>query len=218
MSVIVNDAGANAQALIRFNWREGNKSQSKAVNFQFPPKVTADNRRGNWEEKEIWGIEPLAIYKGSTSRNITLQLTYICDGEWTCSKIKEQVTLIRGYFMRAAGSGVHQDNLIVDLKLWCIGGDDYLTFRLRSVDVKYSETMVTERTAAGTGSKQIFFPLRTDITLDLASWTSKTNANAFKRADAAPQTPNLPGQPPAEEGTVIQNINGMKLEMPEDWY
>lgn len=187
------------------------------VEFQFPPKVTGDSRRGNWDEKEVMGTEPFAFYKGSSSRMINLQITYICEGGyWNCKKIKQQITLIRGYFQRCAGSGVHQDNLVVRLRLWCIGGADFLTFRMKNCDVKYSETMVT---AEDDNGSPVYFPLRTDISIELNSWTKNLQADIFKKPDStgAPNAPAIPGQAPTES-KAVQDVVGMSDRIPEDWY
>lgn len=156
------------------------------VEFQFPPKVLSDNRKGTWDETDYRGVAPIAIYASSQPRNITLQLTYICDGEWTWDKIKKNITLIRGYFQRIVdingkqkGAG-DQRNFVIRLKLWAIGGDQPMTFRMRSCDVKYSETMIGD-TGTNTVSSGRFsyaskaYPLRTDITIDLSSFTQESN-------------------------------------------
>ena len=175
------------------------------VKFQFAPKVTSDNRRGSWEEKDVWGSEPLAYFKASSPRNIGLQITYILDGEeWTCETIKQQIKLIRGYFQRGAeGSRAQAKSMVVKLKLWCIGGSDSLTFRMRSCDVKYSDTMI----ANGYDTSSLF-ALRTDITLDLASWTAALGgvAGEFRQiGNAGDERP-------------LQDFRGLDLSMPGDWF
>lgn len=215
-----SDTDALKNVVIEFNIPNGKGDFVRQdVKLQFAPKVTSDNRRGNWDEREIWGVEPLAIYKGSSARNITLQLTYINDGDqWTCSTIREQVNLIRGYYMRAAGAGVQGKAMVIRLKLWCIGGKDLMTFRMRSCDVKYSETMVTDSTPTLIGLYN-YFPLRTDITLDLASWTQKQEVEFARLAQNAPAVPGLPGQDQQPQNdTSIQNVRSLVDRMPQDWY
>ncbi len=145
------------------------------VDFQFPPKVLSDSRQGSWEEIEVWGVAPIAIYKASQPRIISLQITYILDGDWTYELIKSNVQLIRGYFQRVkdrdairnAGAEGDNRNLAIELKLWAIGGKKPMTFRTGKCDVKYSETLI--------GSGDDAWPLKTDITLDLATWTQEGN-------------------------------------------
>jgi hypothetical protein len=151
------------------------KSRQTRVDFQFPPKVLSDSRKGSWEEIEAWGVAPIAIYKASQPRVISLQATYILDGDWTADIIKSNVQLIRGYFQRvkdragARNAEAEKDNrnLAIELKLWAIGGEKPMTFRIGQCDVKYSETLI------GSGNKA--WPLKTEINLDLATWTQEGN-------------------------------------------
>lgn len=143
------------------------------VEFQFPPKISSDDRKGSWDEKEVWGVAPMVIYKASESRTMSMKITYIVDGDWDYLAIKRNIKLIRGYYQRVkdreagnAGEGDNR-NLAVYIKLWAIGGDEPMSFRMRSCSVKYGETMI------GSGDKA--FPLKTEITLDIATWTQEAN-------------------------------------------
>lgn len=148
------------------------------VKFQFPPKIVSDSRKAAWEELDVVGVEPVVVYASSGPREIAMQITYIYDGNWNCAKISKQVRLLRGYFQRVADRDQNR-NLVIKLKLWCIGGDDpeLMSFRMKSCDVKYSETMIYE------GDPNKAFPLRTDITCDLASWTRGTSDQPLERLE-----------------------------------
>ena len=228
-----NDTDLASKALMLFNV----KGSRVPVAFQFPPKVTSDNRSASWEEKSSPGLsEPLVTFlQGSSAREISLDITYIVDGNiWTCSKIKDQINLIRGYYARVEDSQLSMRNLVIYLKLWCIGGKDPLSFRMKSCNVKYSETMVktTEVEFNWLGAQTLFntspssplvtqrsdfnsiqtsglnysyFPLRTDISLSLASWTK------FNPEDRAW------GDGQSETGPR-QVVPGLKNSMPVDWY
>lgn len=211
-----------------FDNKAGNVIKEQ-VKFQFAPKVNGDSRRGNWDERDVMGIEPVAIYKGSGPRTISLQITYIYDGDmWDSNSIRSQINLIRGYFIRAQGLGVQEQKMVVLLKLWGIGGKDELSFRMRSVDVKYSETMIKDIKASGNvegRNLSQYFPLRTDITIELASWTKGWVKNFFKadvdQAGGNPAVPAIPGSKPNSEKTqteTVQDVKGMRTETSEDWY
>lgn len=143
--------------------------------FQFPPKILSDGRKGDWKEENIPGAEPVAVYQKSGPREITLTITYIVDGgEWTTDRISDTVKRIRGYFARTRDLGANQRALIVLAKFWNYGDPDHpMTFRIKGVDVKHSETLVTHctNTNAKTTNYERAFPLRTDITIDLRLWT-----------------------------------------------
>lgn len=157
---------------VRFTQDPNNNNAPKKsvdnINFQFPPKVLSDSRRGNWTESQAAGNAPIASLQYSDPRVISLQITYILDGDWDKTEIKRNIQIMRGYFQQYVFDNVGRfESLIVSLKLWSIGGNDPMTFRLKNVDVKYSETMI--------GIKDDAFPYRSDITLDLSTWTKETS-------------------------------------------
>lgn len=136
------------------------------LQFQFPPKISSDNRKGEWEEGQLQGTEPNATFKTSGPRELTLNVTYIVDGGlWTTTAIAEEVRKLRGYFARVRKPG-YDRNLVVLLHLWKIGGKDPMSFRIKGVDVKHSDTIVSP-----SGRGKDAYPLRTDINIDLRLWT-----------------------------------------------
>lgn len=150
------------------------------LEFQYPPKILSDNRKGNWEDIEgaPGQTEPIVVYASSSARELSMQITYIYDGVWNCDRITKQVRLLRGYFQRVRNLN-QQRNLVIKLKLWCIGGNDpeLMSFRMKSCDVKYSETMIFQN------DPNKAFPLRTDITCDLAVWTQSTGDQKLERLE-----------------------------------
>ena len=146
------------------------------VEFQFPPKILSDSRKATWNEVEYkTQTEPIAIFASSGPREFALQITYIYDGGvWGVDKISKQVKLMRGYFQRVKDADA-QRNLVIRLKLWGIGGADPMSARMKSCDAKYSETMIYD------GDHKKAYPLRTDVTCDLALWTQGTAASADQK-------------------------------------
>lgn len=161
------------------------------LEFQFPPKITTDSRKADWKEtNQVNGTEPLPIWQSSGPREMSMSLTYIVDGHlWPITRIQKQVRLLRGYFARIKDKGNYR-NLVILLRLWGIGGEDDMSFRIKGVDVKLSETLVS-----GPGEIKNTYPLRTDITLDLRLWTT--------------------GGPPAEP---TQELPKLAREQTADWY
>ena len=167
------------------------------ITFQFPPKIMSDGRKGEWQETNIPSAEPTATYLRSGPREITMTATYIVDGGvWTTNKISETVRRIRGYFARVRDIGNARNMIIVGQ--FCNHGDpDHaMTFRLKGVDVKHGETLVThcDTTSEKTRNYKEAYPLRTDITLDLRMWTNGGVTN------------------------VVQNFAGLKLKEHPKWY
>lgn len=183
----------------------GQTSGSKGwvpIEFQFPPKVLSDNRKGNWEKGELRGAEPIAVFATSGPREISLAWTYVVDSydnninSWSIGRITRNVRMLRGYFALVRDPGSARKNLTVKLQMWCIGGEKTISARIESINVKYGESLVLP---PGGKSFQAF-PLRTDITVDLRLWTK---TGAFKET---------------EDKKFEQNAPGMSPILTPDWY
>ena len=186
------------------------------VRFQFPPKVTGDSRKGNWNQGKVRGLEPAATYESSDAREITLSWTYIVDNYtdnqippfggdtasrvWTPSMIHSQLTLLRGYFAQVRGPGLNAQvgGLPIRLQLWRIGGDEQLTGRMEGITIKHGDTMVGPQ-----GNTALAFPLRTDVTADLAIWTRGEIVGYAGVVDRL---------------KIVQNLEGLAITETPDWY
>jgi hypothetical protein len=152
----------------------GRGGTSGKVDFQFPPKVTTDSRKGEWDEGDMRGIEPIATFSTSGPREITIQTSYIVDSfednseSWTIGRITKNIRTLRGYFGLIRNEKSARENLVIKAELWCIlpKAGIVATGRLKSIDVKYGETMVFPPNNA-----QNAFPLRSDVTLEFRLWT-----------------------------------------------
>jgi hypothetical protein len=135
----------------------GELGRSKVL-FQYPPKIESDDREAKWDEKEMRGDEPMALFKTSSARKITMKWSYVIDDPssndtspsafggaaggakvpiWNIPTIKEQIRRLRGYF-NLVKAAPREAPLVIRLKLWGIGGPTPTTGRLVSVNVKYS--------------------------------------------------------------------------------
>lgn len=170
------------------------------IEFQFPPKITSDNRSGTWKEGELRGKEPIANYTTSGPREMTMAWTYIVEDRaekgkgWTAQRIAQNVRNLRGYFSRVRAKG-DQRNLVIEFGMWAhtanvdggYSGSDYrATFRLKSVNVKHGPSLIvptysdlnsaTSQTNANLLNNTIPFiayPLRTDVVVDIRLWTNQ---------------------------------------------
>ncbi len=145
----------------------------KNILFQFPLRVSSDNRSGDWDEKSTGPNtgDKIGIYKSANPRHISLDWYYMVDGgKWPASKIHDQLRVLRGYYRNpfisdvAAGeSGDGQMSpMVILLKVYDVGGDDVMSFRADSVGIKHSGPLI--------GPPKNPFPLRTDVSLSLKSW------------------------------------------------
>ena len=158
------------------------KGNGAYMEFQFPPRITSDNRKGNWEEGELRGVEPVAVFATSGARDISINWTYIVDGGvWTAQRVSNNIKKLRGYFARLKGeegkpTKTSRELLVVKFKMWRHGDPGKpMTARIKSIDVKHGETIVCDNVDNIAGSSDCssghIFPLKSDITVDLKLWT-----------------------------------------------
>ena len=142
------------------------------VEFQFPPKILSDNRKGSWVEGELRGSEPIAVFKTSGPRDITFSWSYIVDRDgdentkFSTAFIAKQVKLVRGYFASVRAIKERQRNLVVKFKYILFGGTNIMTCRIKSINVKHSDTIICPGNNINNS-----YPLKTDIIIDLRLWT-----------------------------------------------
>lgn len=140
------------------------------IQFQYPPSIAGDKRGGDWKETPVptYG-DVMAFYQSAQPRAISMQWSYIVDGNhWNVSLIRNQLRYLRGYFRNPIASqeegrrAGYNSGLVIYLLIWGVGGDEPMSFRMKSVDVKYGPTMI------GNG-KEAFFQ-RSDVTAEFMSW------------------------------------------------
>jgi len=145
----------------------GGKYKGGLIEFQFPPKIVSDSRKGTWEEHDVVGNEATAAYTLTGSRIISINWSYVVDGgHWTVDRITQIVRTLRSYFVEGRQAGSKNTNLVIYVKFWAIGGPEEMSARMRSVDIKYGETLIMP-----TLNTEQAFPLRTDINVDMRIWT-----------------------------------------------
>lgn len=133
---------------------EAGSIRSIDIPFQFRPRIVGDNKSLEWNEVESSAIfaEPSAQFKKINPRAITLNFEYLVDGDkWTTTRVSQTIKVIRAYLSRpvyffGSNAGVDfndkQSSLIVDLKLWAIGGAKEMSARIENVNVTYSENLI----------------------------------------------------------------------------
>lgn len=160
------------------NGRKGVISDGN-IEFQFPPKITNDSRKGSWDEGELRGTEPVAVFSTSGPREMTIRWTYVVDGNtWTIERITKNIRTLRGYFALVRDDKSSRKALVVKAQLWCIlpSQGQLATGRIKSVDVKYGETMIIPK-----GNAQGSFCLRSDITVEFRLWTKAAAADGSEK-------------------------------------
>jgi len=137
------------------------------IEFQFPPKILVDNRSGSWDEVELPGDQPISIYKTSGARKLSLEWTYVvgATSEWTVDKVRTQITALRSYYTKKAGTTL-VDNFIVKFLIWKLGGQDEMTFRLGNIDVSHGKALYVP-----SGNVNLAHPVITNIKVAMQPWT-----------------------------------------------
>lgn len=167
------------------------------LEFQFPPRVTADSKNSNWREREVITYEPIAIFMGSGPRNINIEFEYVVTGEqWSGEKITRIAQAVKSYFYRSVQNTVRFSGdeegaigpAITIRKLYgaVYGGASTVnsTWRLLQVDVSYSDTLVFEA--------QSYWPLKTKISMSCASYTQIGGFNEDPKMGAASNLEEFP--------------------------
>lgn len=174
------------------------------IEFQFPPKIVSDSRKGDWKEVDKPGSEPTFEYKKSGAREISMNWTYVIDSfdtnnarAWTIPRITRNIRTLRGYFAQTRNPGSDHENLVIIFSMWSMGGSgsnqDHMTALIKNVDVKYGESIVVP---PGQGTDQAFF-LRSDISVDLRLWTQGVGEGG---------------------GDVLQKIDSIMETLDPTWY
>lgn len=210
------------------------KDISGDIEFQFPPVITGDSKRGNWQDALQIYDEPTSIYQSVGPREITMNLKYIVSDAseqsdtvyrqlhtnpdfrsqsqiWTAERIHLQLRKLRGYFnvSRNGNSALNQntgDALVLEIKLAGMGGVETMTARMTSVDVKHSETLVSYY------SDKAYRP----SVVDLNTFPLRTDVSVGLRL----WHKNADGDTEFSSGgqKVIQNVPGLKTSLTVDWY
>lgn len=168
--------------------------------FQFPPRVTTDSKTANWDEHDKITYEPIAIYRGSQARKLTIEAEYILTGSnvgtgssspinrWGGEEIARLVQAAKSYFYRSVqsvlGGGADGEGAfgpaIKILNLYGavrqVTDEVGSTWRLSSVDATYSDTLVIDN--------QSYWPLKTKLVISCMSYTQLADEGAsdFKLA------------------------------------
>ena len=163
---------------------DGGGNGSTFVEFQFPPRITSDGRAVEWSEVNPTGGKEQATTNKLKERRLTLEWTYIVGmAGWSSEKVKKNVALTRTYFDAAFIANIWLD-MAIKLKLWLLGGSQEMSFRATSVETTYGKAIIVPN-----GDVDRAYALRTDMRLNLISWTGGLDAQTI--GDVAAKT--LPG-------------------------
>lgn len=147
-----------------------NEIQEVDVPMQFPPRITSDGKKAQWQEEYIAAYEPLAIWKGSSARHISVKIEYMVDGgDWTPEFIMQQVRNLKSYFYITLQQG-QSSYPVIELDLYEIVpdiGDRISTWRADDISIAYDGPLITQN--------DVTCNLKTTVTLSMYLFTVISN-------------------------------------------
>jgi len=171
----------------------------RTIEFQFPPKITTDNRTGTWVDTEMPGDQPFSAWKTSGARKIALEWTYIigASAKWDITRVRNQILTLRGYY--TAPMETIDSAYIVMFKIWKLGGTDPMSCRLGNIDISHGKALYIP-TVNGAPNVHQAHPVITNVKVGMQLWSK---GNAYVEDDK--------GQLPKA------SIDGLIDAVPPDW-
>lgn len=181
MSLLIpHDELAARDVIMFFASADGAAPVNRLVDFQYPPRVKADSRLGEWTATASKGgksnspalEEPVFTYQGGNPRKLQLEWDYVVDEEnWTIAKIRDNLLRLRSYAANigavnnlpiGAAGNQFQDQLVIKFKCYAIGGESLMSYRSEGVSITYDDTLIT--------IGDITFPQKSTVSMSLMSW------------------------------------------------
>jgi hypothetical protein len=138
------------------------------IPLQFPPKFMSDGKSANWKQVKATSYEPVIIYQGSNARAISIEITYINDGDkFKGSKIADIEKMIKAYFYRRQEDSVVNSPMIEIRRFYSAvhpTSGELTTWRAKDVDIQHGDGIIL----AVDGSP---YPLSSKVTLNLETYT-----------------------------------------------
>ena len=157
-------------ALVKFFGESGVGTPKNAIEFQFPPKVSNDNRTGTWQETLIPGDQPTQIITTAGARKWTLEWTYVVGAAgWSVGRVKRQILMLRNYYT-ASGTTI-ATHYIVMFKMWKIGGRNPMTCRLGDIDISYGKALYVPQKSINVPDYDQAYPVITNVKVNMQLWT-----------------------------------------------
>jgi hypothetical protein len=182
------------------------------IEFQFPPKMTSDNRSGTWEEEELPGDQPMQFWKTSGARKMLLSWTYVvgATADWHVWRVRSNIIKLRSYYSAREDLS---SNFIVQFKMWKFGGAERMSCRLGNIDVSYGKALclpTTDQLAASGNSHtdviKYAHPVITNIKVSMQLWSK----------GSAPMEDTSKSKFNVKKATKI-DIKGLIDPIPIDW-
>ena len=130
--------------------------------FQFPPICVSDSKAGHYLEADVVANDTLKIGLGSEARNLTIEATYVLDGDWKASDIYGAIRTLKANLYE----GEQKKARIVTINFYHIS-EDSGTYAYMNFDIKYEGPIM--------GLGKDAWPMVTKATMAFKSWTQLIN-------------------------------------------
>ncbi len=194
------DQSALSSCRLHLYYLEDNQNNTADIEFQFPPKVTQDGRKLNWNMYNVInGRDPAYTFGGTSGREMTLKCEYIVEAsgsdtnKWTVMRIKKNLNKVRGIFtgynIDAADPqglffGKFGGNALARFSYPLITGiNRSRAFVIKSINFEYSDEMCVQTDNKSSSESNslsaiyyttnIVFPIKTTMTINLATYTTQ---------------------------------------------
>lgn len=177
------------------------------LEFQFPPKITSDSRRLDWDvNKPVPGRDPWATAAGGTPRNFTMKVEYIVEysdttsddqnlgsaDKWTPIRIKKNINLVRGYFTAWLDTDDGTAKYGARFKHTLMTGFGEKGVRINGSSLEYDGPMISPNlSASATNSGSVYYPLKTILTIDISTMSSDDMENPMELLGQFPPFPKF---------------------------
>jgi hypothetical protein len=187
----------------------------KDLEFQFPPKITSDSRKINFDVQTIFQVDPQAIYMGNSARDLTLKIEYIVEDDgynmnrWTIRRIKENINNLKGITVNGDAKVGDTDisKFAIQFAYPLITGPAPKSLRINSVSVEYSDEMIilngglsnikeyspnqpegSPDSSPGYDSGGVrSYPLKSTVTISMSTISQNRESNQWAEVSDAPK-------------------------------
>ena len=177
------------------------------VKFQLPPKVLSDSRSGDWIEKKIPGVEPVAVFKLSGPREIMLEWQYVVGlAGWNTDRVAKTVRGLRSYFAFTSASKSLSVALIVRFRLWNHTGPQIFTCRIKRFDITHGKALVVPP-----NNPRGAYALVTTVKCDMRLWSNASRtivSGHLKNADD-----NV-----SSDTVIASKVPDVDINVPVEWF
>lgn len=138
-------------------------SSNGEIAFQFPPRITSENKDMMWEIHNQFNWEPMVIWQGAGARKVNFEAEYVVtsrgNGPWTIQKIADITKTFKAYFYHTAGDGAVTNMPLIQFRIYEHAPDYDVFWRSSNCNITHNGALLNI-------NNQVW-PLITKVTMTL---------------------------------------------------